>query len=120
MNAIATHSRYKLGGKRVEKKIPQPKLLTYQDYVKLIDNKFNETVIEGGENCKILRFLGKIRYGIETELEDEIKYLRKIQIKTHSNHPITNYKSLQCVVLFKLLDFTPISLSPSFSNISRY
>lgn len=35
MNAIATHSRYKLGGKRVEKKIPQPKLLTYQDYVKL-------------------------------------------------------------------------------------
>lgn len=35
MNAIATHSRYKLGGKKVEKKIPQPKLLTYQDYVKL-------------------------------------------------------------------------------------
>jgi len=35
MNAIATHSRYKLGGKEVEKKIPQPKLLTYQDYVKL-------------------------------------------------------------------------------------
>jgi hypothetical protein len=35
MNAIATHSRYKLGGKKVEKKIPQPKLLTYLDYVKL-------------------------------------------------------------------------------------
>lgn len=35
MNAIATHSRYKLGGKKVEKKIPQPKLLTYEDYVKL-------------------------------------------------------------------------------------
>jgi len=35
MNAIATHSRYKLGGKKVEKKIPQPKLLTYHDYVKL-------------------------------------------------------------------------------------
>ncbi|MDZ7935503.1 MAG: Uma2 family endonuclease [Emticicia sp.] len=35
MNAIATHSRYKLGGKQVEKKIPQPKLLTYNDYVKL-------------------------------------------------------------------------------------
>lgn len=34
MNAIATHSRYKLGGKKVEKKIPQPKLLTYEDYVK--------------------------------------------------------------------------------------
>ncbi len=35
MNAIATLSRYKLGGKKVEKKIPQPKLLTYHDYVKL-------------------------------------------------------------------------------------
>ncbi len=35
MNAKATHSRYKLGGKKVEKKIPQPKLLTYLDYVKL-------------------------------------------------------------------------------------
>ena len=35
MNAIATLSRYKLGGKKVEKKIPQPKLLTYLDYVKL-------------------------------------------------------------------------------------
>lgn len=35
MNAIATHSRYRLGGKKVEKKIPQPKLLTYDDYVKL-------------------------------------------------------------------------------------
>lgn len=35
MNAIATHSRYKLGGKKIEKKIPQPKLLTYEDYVKL-------------------------------------------------------------------------------------
>ncbi len=34
MNAIAKHSRYKLGGKKVEKKIPQPKLLTYEDYVK--------------------------------------------------------------------------------------
>ena len=35
MNAITTHSRYKLGGKKVEKKIPQPKLLTYLDYIKL-------------------------------------------------------------------------------------
>lgn len=35
MNAIATHSRYRLGGKKVGKKIPQPKLLTYDDYVKL-------------------------------------------------------------------------------------
>jgi len=35
MNAIATHSRYRLEGKKVEKKIPQPKLLTYEDYVKL-------------------------------------------------------------------------------------
>ena len=35
MNAIATHSKFRLGGKLVEKKIPQPKLLTYEDYVKL-------------------------------------------------------------------------------------
>jgi len=39
MNAIATHSRDKLGGKKVEKKIPQPKLLTKQDYVILTPPK---------------------------------------------------------------------------------
>ncbi|AFK02477.1 protein of unknown function DUF820 [Emticicia oligotrophica DSM 17448] len=35
MNAIAKHSKYRLGGKQVTKKIPQPKLLTYENYVKL-------------------------------------------------------------------------------------
>lgn len=34
MNALAKNSKYRLGGKLI-KKIPQPKLLTYDDYVKL-------------------------------------------------------------------------------------
>ena len=34
MNALAKNSKYRLGGK-LTKKIPQPKLLTYEDYVKL-------------------------------------------------------------------------------------
>lgn len=34
MNALAKNSKYRLGGKLI-KKIPQPKLLTYEDYVKL-------------------------------------------------------------------------------------
>jgi Uma2 family endonuclease len=34
MNALTKNSKYRLGGK-LTKKIPQPKLLTYEDYVKL-------------------------------------------------------------------------------------
>ncbi|MER0442345.1 Uma2 family endonuclease [Emticicia sp. W12TSBA100-4] len=48
MNAIATHSRYKLGAKKVEKRIPQPKLLTYEDYVKLTPpNSGNYELLNG-------------------------------------------------------------------------